>query len=120
MRSRSLAILSAAMLCLRSRAIGWRSARSRMTRLSISRSSWSTWASPSITSAASSLSRRLLHIVRYERNAIVRFQLGDQLLDALRRYRIERRGGLVEQQDLRLHRDGAGDAQALLLPAGQR
>ncbi len=38
----------------------------------------------------------------------------------LRRDRVERRGGLVEQQDLRLHRNGAGDAEALLLAAGER
>ena len=33
--------------------------------------------------------------------------------------RVERRGDLVEQQDLGLHRDRARDADALLLAAGQ-
>jgi len=44
----------------------------------------------------------------------------NQLLDLGRRNRIERRGRLVEQQDLGLRRQRTGDAQALHLPAGQR
>src|SRR6185437_13261636 len=64
--------------------------------------------------------RRLLHVVRDDGNAIVGFELGDELLDALRRDRVERGGGLVEQQDLGLDRDGAGNAEALLLTAGER
>src|SRR5277367_1976885 len=59
---------------------------------------------------------RLLHVVRDDRDAIVALQLGDQLLDALGRDRVERRGRFVEQQNLGLHGDGASDAQALLLP----
>src|SRR5579875_2335797 len=62
----------------------------------------------------------LLHIVRYDHNAIVRLEVGNQLLDALRRDRVERGSRLVEQQYLRLDGDGAGDAQALLLAARQR
>src|SRR6185437_3762169 len=50
--------------------------------------------------------RRLLHIVRDDDDAIVGFELGDQLLDALGGDRVERRGGLVEQQNLGLYRDG--------------
>ena len=42
-----------------------------------------------------------------------------QLLDALRAGRIERGGGLVEQQNFGLRRDRARDAEALLLPAGE-
>ena len=42
-----------------------------------------------------------------------------QLLDALRAGRIERGGGLVEQQNLGLRRDRARDAEALLLAAGE-
>ena len=61
--------------------------------------------------------RRLLHVVRHHGDAIVGLQLGDQLLDALGRDRVERRGGLVEQQHLGFDGNGAGDAQTLLLPA---
>jgi hypothetical protein len=60
---------------------------------------------------------RLLHVVRDDRDAVVGFQLGNQLLDALGREWVQRRRGLVEQQDLRLDRDRAGNAQALLLAA---
>src|SRR5271170_1221010 len=62
---------------------------------------------------------RLLHVVRDDRDAVVRSQLGDQFLDALRGDRVECRGWLVEQQDLRPHRYGARDAQPLLLAARQ-
>ena len=48
-----------------------------------------------------------------------RLQFVDQFLDLGGRDRIERRAGLVEQDDFRLDRDGARDAQALLLAAGQ-
>src|SRR6516225_2813811 len=61
--------------------------------------------------------RRLLHVVGNDGDTVVGFQLGDQLLDALGREWVERRGGLVEQQNFRLDRDRAGNAQALLLPA---
>src|SRR3546814_8696171 len=44
----------------------------------------------------------------------------DQLLDPRGRDRIERRARLVHQDDLRIDRDRAGDAQPLLLPARQR
>src|SRR5215469_288858 len=57
MRSRSLAIFRAANISRRSRATGWRNAKSRIARLSTSRSSWSTWESPSTTRPASSVSR---------------------------------------------------------------
>ena len=46
-------------------------------------------------------------------------QLGDQVLDRQRRDRVERRAGLVHQQHLGLDRGRAGDAQALLLAAGE-
>ncbi len=46
-------------------------------------------------------------------------QLLDQLLDLAGRDRIERRGRLVEKDDLGVLRDGARDAQALLLAARQ-
>jgi hypothetical protein len=41
------------------------------------------------------------------------------LLDPQRRDRIERRGGLVEQDHFGLQGDGARDTQALLLTAGE-
>src|SRR5215831_7783336 len=63
--------------------------------------------------------RRLLHVVGDDRDAVVGLQLGDQLLDALRRNRIQGRGGLVEQQDLGLDCYGARDTEALLLAARQ-
>ena len=63
--------------------------------------------------------RRLLHVVGDDGDAIIGFQFGDQLFDALGRDRVERRGGLVEQQYLGLYRDRAGDAQPLLLAARQ-
>src|SRR5580658_1971299 len=64
--------------------------------------------------------RRLLHVVRHNGDAIVGLELSDEFLDALRRDRIERRGGLVEEQDLRLDGDGARDAETLLLAARER
>src|SRR5215216_2457288 len=63
--------------------------------------------------------RRLLHVVRHDRDAVVGLELGDQLLNALGRNRIEGGGRLVEQQDLGANCDRAGDAQPLLLAAGQ-
>ena len=64
--------------------------------------------------------RRLLHVVRHDDDRVVRLELVDQLLDALRGDRIERRRRLVHQQDLRLDGQRAGDAQPLLLAAGER
>src|SRR5689334_22333401 len=61
--------------------------------------------------------RGLLHVVGDDRDAIIILQLGNQLLDALRRDWIERRGWLVEQQNLRANGNRAGDAQPLLLTA---
>ena len=43
----------------------------------------------------------------------------DQLLDLGRGQGIEGGTGLIHQQDFRLHGQGAGDAEALLLAAGQ-
>src|SRR5437016_4447885 len=60
---------------------------------------------------------RLLHVVSDDRNAVVGLQLRDQLLDPLGRDRVQRRGRLVEQKDLRPDRNRTGDAQPLLLPA---
>ena len=50
---------------------------------------------------------------------VLRLQVLHQLLDLGRGDRVERRAGLVEQDHLRLDGDRAGDAEALLLAAGQ-
>jgi hypothetical protein len=61
----------------------------------------------------------LLHIVRDDDDRVVGLQFVDQFLDLRCRDRIERRGGFVEQDDFGLHRNGACDAQTLLLAAGK-
>src|SRR5712672_3421410 len=63
--------------------------------------------------------RGLLHIMRDDGDGVVLRQLLDQFLDLGGRNRIERRARLVEQDHLGPHRDGARNAQSLLLPAGQ-
>src|SRR5690349_2155245 len=63
--------------------------------------------------------RRLLHRVRDDDDRVILAQLVDQLLDDRGRDRIERRARLVHQDHLRTYRDGARDAQALLLAARQ-
>ncbi len=60
---------------------------------------------------------RLLHVMGHDRDRVVILQLVDQLLDLGGRDRIQRRARLVEQDHFRPHRDGARDAQALLLTA---
>jgi hypothetical protein len=62
----------------------------------------------------------LLQIVGDDCDGVLLFQLGHQLFDPARRYRIERRARLVHQQHRRLGGDGARDAQPLLLSAGER
>src|ERR1019366_4156325 len=63
--------------------------------------------------------RGLLHVVGHDRNGVVLRELLDQFLDLGGRDRIQRRTGLVEQDHLGPHRDGAGNAEPLLLAAGQ-
>src|ERR1700712_2716419 len=63
--------------------------------------------------------RGLLHVVGDDGDGVVLRQFLDQLLDLGGRNRIERRARLVEQDHFGPHRDGARDAQPLLLPAGQ-
>ena len=50
---------------------------------------------------------------------VVRLELGDEVLDGERGDGVQGGAGLVHEQDGGLDRDGAGDAQALLLAAGQ-
>ena len=43
----------------------------------------------------------------------------DNLQHFIHFFRIQRRGGLIEQHDLRTHHQGAGDRHPLLLSAGE-
>ena len=45
-------------------------------------------------------------------------QLANDADDLSRDFRVKRRGRLIEQQDLRLHHQRAGDSHTLLLAAG--
>src|SRR6195256_4633267 len=63
--------------------------------------------------------RGLLHMVGDDGDGVVLRQFLDQFLDLGGRNRIQRRARLVEQNDLGPHRHGAGDAEPLLLAAGQ-
>jgi hypothetical protein len=56
-----------------------------------------------------------LQVVRDDNDGQLRFQLEQQLLDFLRRDRVERGAGLVEQQDLRFVGERSSDAESLLL-----
>src|SRR5664280_2754315 len=64
--------------------------------------------------------RGLLHVVGHDGDRVVVLKFVDQFLDLGGGDRVERRARLVEQDHLRPHRDGAGDAQPLLLAAGER
>src|SRR5262245_12006233 len=64
--------------------------------------------------------RRLLHVVRHDRDRVVVAQLLDQLLDASGGDRVEGRARLVHQDHLGFHRDRPRDAQTLLLAARER
>jgi hypothetical protein len=64
--------------------------------------------------------RRLLHVVGDDHDRVARLEPVQQLLDRGGRDRVERRCGLIEQQDIRLDCDRARDAQPLLLAARQR
>ncbi len=61
----------------------------------------------------------LLQVVGDDHDGDVVAQLHDQVLDHLGRLRVERRAGLVEQQHLGLGGEGPGDAEPLLLAAGE-
>ena len=63
--------------------------------------------------------RRLLHVVRDDGHGAAIFQLEHQLFDFRGGHGIERRAGLVEQQNFRVDGQRARDAQALLLAAGR-
>src|SRR6476661_6317677 len=57
--------------------------------------------------------RGLLQVVRDDDDGQLALQLVDELLDLLRRDRVERRRWFVEQQDLGIVGECAGDAEAL-------
>ncbi len=61
----------------------------------------------------------LLHRVGDDDDGEVGCELVDQLFDLGGRDRIERRARLVHQDHFGANRDGAGDAEALLLAAGE-
>src|SRR5437868_6571936 len=61
----------------------------------------------------------LLHIVSHDHNREALLEFVNQLFDFGRRDRIQCRRRLIEKHDLGLHRESAGNAQPLLLPAGE-
>ena len=61
----------------------------------------------------------LLHVVGDDHDRVLGLELVDQVLDRRGRDRVEGRARLVHQQHLRLDRDRAGDAEPLLLAAGE-
>ena len=61
-----------------------------------------------------------MHVVRDDHERVLALEVVEELLDRLCRDWVERRGRLVHEHDVRLDRDGAGDAEALLLAARER
>src|SRR5262249_1145224 len=61
----------------------------------------------------------LLHVVGDDDDREATFEAVDQVLDRAGGNRVEGRGGLVEEEDVGFDRDRAGDAEALLLAAGE-
>src|SRR5687768_15586424 len=61
--------------------------------------------------------RGLLHRVRDDRDRVVLLELIDQVLDARRRNRVERRARLVHEDDVGIDGDRARDTKPLLLSA---
>ena len=58
---------------------------------------------------------RLLHVVGDDHDRVLALELVHEVLDARRRDRVERRGRLVHEDHVRLDRERARDAEALLL-----
>jgi len=75
--------------------------------------------SPMSRNAQSSEMRGLLHVVRDDDDRDALLQLGHQVLDLQRRDGVQGRRGLVHQEHLGVHGEGASDAQALLLATGE-
>ena len=62
----------------------------------------------------------LLQRVRHEGDRVAGFQVVDQVVEAVGRGRVERFARFVDQHDIRLQGQRAGDAEALLLTGRQR
>src|SRR5258706_6778624 len=62
---------------------------------------------------------RLLHVMRHDHDCAKVLQLHQQFLNFRRADRVQRRARFVQQQNLRLHRQRARDAQPLLLSTGK-
>ena len=63
--------------------------------------------------------RGLLHVVGDDDDAVTAAQFVDQFLDLGGGDRVQRRAGLVHQDDFGFDRDGTADAQTLLLTTRQ-
>src|SRR5262249_11521825 len=63
---------------------------------------------------------RLLHIMRHDNDSVLVFELEKQILDGGGGTGVEGAGRLVEQQDFGVGGQGAGNAEALGLPTGER
>src|ERR1700761_9058082 len=61
----------------------------------------------------------LLHIVSHNDDGVLRLELKDKIFDFRGRNRIESRSRLVHEEHFGVYGEGAGDAQALLLAAGE-
>ena len=64
--------------------------------------------------------RGLLHVVGHDNDGVILFQFSDQLFNTPGRDRVQRRAGLIQQQNFRTNSDTARDAQTLLLATGER
>src|SRR6266849_2241789 len=62
----------------------------------------------------------LLHVVSHDHDRVALLEFMDQFFDFGRGDGIQGRARLIHQHHLGLDRNGAGDAQALMLAAGQR
>ena len=63
--------------------------------------------------------RGLLHVVGDDDDGVLLLEFADEILDGEGGDRVQRRAGLVHQQHVGLDGDRPGDAQPLLLTAGQ-
>src|SRR5260370_38359163 len=62
----------------------------------------------------------LLHVVGDDGDGVLGLELEDELFDLRGGDGVERGSGLVHEKNLRVDGEGAGDAHALLLAAGER
>ena len=64
--------------------------------------------------------RGLLHIVGDDDDRVILLEFVDEILDRQGRDRVQGRAGLIHEDHRGFDRNGAGNAQTLLLAAGQR